>query len=241
MNPHQQLLREIATLCLSMNLVSATDFVDRIDPAQLTPTEYIAVLSAAAGRIAGCAAYAPADASVVAAQLTHRALQAYDPTDGDQTIDTIKLVSRYLRYGPADFRSDGVIAGLTRILGIWIDVWTAAESAVDPTWKATDVFPAFDPGPSQMIIEGQSPNSIADPSIRQAYIEHLERKWAFQRRARSQVLLRRALEETREGYLGYVAELRSIEGLVPALAANAQRVTDPDLRQALASPSPPSM
>lgn len=236
MSYHVDLIREISTICLAMTLGNAEAFVQNIDAKRLTPVEYVAVLGAAAGRIGGCATYEPAEAAAAAARLAVRAISVYDSSSGDQTIDTIKLVTRYLRYEPADFREDGQVPGLSDILKKWIAVWSHAEAAIDPKWWADDTFPPFDPGRPHDMIDGQTPESVRDPVIRRLYAAYMDRKALFLQRMRDQSLLRRAQEETREDYVSYFVDLRKVAGMRAPLAAAAASIADPALKATLAAP-----
>lgn len=236
MSYYMDLMREVSTICLAMTLNNSERFVQNIDPKQLAPVEYVNLLGAAAGRIGGCAAYEPAEAAAAAARVAVRAGAVYDRANGEQTLVVIKLITRYLRYQTADFRKGEEVAGLTNMLKLWIEVWTRAESAIDLKWRADDTFPPFDPGRPHDVTEGQTPESVSDPTLRALYTAHLARKTQFLQRMRDQMLLRRALEEAREDYISYAGYLSKVAGMRQPLDAAAAAVTDPSLKAAL-SPS----
>lgn len=233
MSYQMDLMREISTICLAMTLDNAERFVQSIDAARLTPTEYVEALGAAAGRIGGCAAYDPAQAAAAAARVAMRVGSVYDRASGEQTLVLTKLVTRYLRYTPADYRQGEQAVGLSGMLKLWIEVWRRAEAAIDPLWRPDETFPPFDPGRPHDVIEGQTPDSVRDPGLRALYMEYLARKAQYRQRMRDQTLLRRALDEARDDYIAYAADLSRIAELRPALDAAAAAVKDPALKAAL--------
>ena len=227
------LLREISTICLVMTLDNAEQFVRMIDANRLTPTEYVDVLGAAAGRIGGCSAYDPALAAAAAARVAMRVGAVYDRTNGEQTLVLTKLVTRYLRYTSTDYRQGAEVAGLSGMLKLWTQVWHRAEAAIDPQWQPSETFAPFDPGRPHEVIEGQTPESVRDPALRALYTEHLARKARYLQRMRDQTLLRRGLDEARDDYVAYAAYLGKIAGLRQALDTAAAAVNDPALKASL--------
>ena len=233
MSYYMDLMREISTLCLAMSLNNAESFVQDIDAKKLTAVQYVDLLGAAAGRIGGCAAYEPAQAAATAARVAVRAAGVYDHASGDQTIAVTKMVTRYLRYAPADFRRTEEAPGLASVLALWISVWKQAESAIDPQWRQDEIFPSFDPGPTSEVFKGQKPSDIADPALRARYEDYLAQRAVFLQRVRDQTLLRRALDEAREDYVAYAAQLATVPGMRASLDSAAAEVADPALEAAL--------
>lgn len=230
MTYYTDLTREIAMICLSMSLGNAEGFVDKVETDKLSKTEYIAVLAASATRIGGCANYDPAAAFAIAARLTERALATYDPKSGDQTLDLMKLLTNYMRYPAESFAKGDPAEAQIELFEVWIDTWAKAEAQIDPSWTPGAVFPPFE---GAGVIDGQTPDTITDPTTRAAYEAHLARKAAFLARERDQLLLRRALEQHVETYVSYADQLRDMDGTAETLAGLAERVATPSLRAAL--------
>lgn len=230
MTYYTDLTREIAMLCLSMSLGGAEGFVDDVEADKLTKTEYIAVLAASATRIGGCANYDPAAAFATASRLTERALATYDPKSGDQTLDLMKLLTNYMRYPESSFTHDDPVSAQLELYEVWISVWIKAEGQLDPNWAPGQAFPPFE-GPG--VIDGQTPDGIADPAVKAAYEEHLARKAQFLAYQRDQMLLRRALEQYEASYIDYANHLRSLDGTQEALAAFAKEINASNLQAAL--------
>jgi len=134
MTYYTDLIHEIAILCPSMSLGNAEAFVQAVDQQRLTPTEYIAVLTAAVTRIGGCPNYQPTAAFAVAARITEQTLTSYDPTNGDQTLDLMGLITEYMRYPADSFPAEKVAEGMFSVFETWIDVWVGAEGAIDADW-----------------------------------------------------------------------------------------------------------
>ncbi len=223
MTYYTDLTREAAMLCLSMSLGNAEVFVQTLDQQRLTATEYIAVLTAAATRIGGCSNYEPTDAFAVAARVTERALASYDPTNGDQTLDLMGLVTEYMRYPPDSFPADKVAKGMLSVFETWVDVWVGAEAAIDTEWDANALFPPFE---HPDVIDGQTPEAIVNVEVRAAYERHLAEKQAFLARQRNQQLLRRALDQYRDSYTAYAREIPKTSAVTDRLRALAGRVSD---------------
>jgi hypothetical protein len=234
MSYYTDLMRELSTLCLAMTLGDAEKFVQAIDASRLALVERVNLMSEAAARIGGCSRYEPARAAAAAARLTEQARATYDHTSGEQTLLVIKLVTRYLRYHPSDFREGTVTEGLTNTLKKWVEVWIRAEAAVDPDWSPTEEFPPFETDRRGQSLDGQAPESIADPVLRAAYIEYLDRQAVFRQRMRNQTLLRRALDEARDDYISYATELKKTPAMNTSLRDAAAAVADPAVKMALA-------
>lgn len=223
MTYYTDLIREVATLCLSMSLVNSEAFVQAVDQQRLTPTEYIAVLTAAATRIGGCSNYEPTDAFAVAARVTESALASHEPTNGDQTLDLMSLITEYMRYPPDSFPADKVAEGMLSVFETWIDVWVGAEAAIDADWDANAFFPPFE---HPDVRDGQTPETIVNVEVRAAYERHLAEKQAFLARQRNQLLLRRALDQYRDSYIAYAREISKTSAVTDRLRALAGRVSD---------------
>lgn len=223
MTYYTDLTREIAMLCLSLSLGNAEAFVHAVNQQRLTPTEYIAVLTAAATRIGGCSNYEPTDAFAAAARVTERALASYDPKSGDQTLDLMGLVTEYMRYPPDSFPVDKVAEGMLSVFETWIDVWVGAEAAIEADWDANAFFPPFE---HPNVRGGQTPESIVNVEVRAAYERHLAEKQAFLARQRNQQLLRRALDQYRDSYIAYAREIPKTSAVTDRLRAQAKRVSD---------------
>jgi hypothetical protein len=223
MTYYTDLIHQIAMLCFSMSLVNSEAFVQAVDQQRLTPTQYIAVLAAAATRIGGCSNYVPADAFAAAARVTERALVSYDPKSGDQTLDLMGLVTEYMRYPPDSFPADKVAEGMLSVFETWIDVWVGAEAAIDADWDADAIFPPFE---HPDVRDGQTPETIVNVKVRAAYERHLAEKHAFLARQRNQQLLRRALDQYRDSYIAYAREIPKTPAVTDRLRALAGRVSD---------------
>lgn len=230
MTYYTDLTREVATLCLSMSLGNAEAFVQTVEQQRLTQTEYIAVLTAAATRTGGCSNYEPTDAFAVAARVTERALTSYDPTNGDQTLDLIGLVTEYMRYPPNSFPPNKVAEGMLSVFETWIDVWVGAETAIDADWDANAIFPPFE---HSDVIDGQTPETIVNTEVRVAYKLHLAEKQTFLTRQRNQHLLRRALNQYRDSYIAYARKIPKTSVVTERLQVLAGRVSDQMLAQIL--------
>jgi len=223
MTYYTDLTREVAMLCLSMSLGNAEAFVQTLDQQRLTATEYIAVLTAAATRIGGCSNYESTDAFAVAARVTERSLASYDPTNGDQTLDLMGLVTEYMRYPPSSFPADKVAEGMLSVFEAWIDVWAGTETAIDTEWNANALLPPFE---HPDVIDGQTPETIVNVEVRAAYERHLAEKQAFLALQRNQQLLRRALDQYRDNYIVYVGEIPKTSAVTDRLRILAGRVSD---------------
>lgn len=231
MTYYTDLIHEIAILCLSMSLGNAEAFVQAVDQQRLTQTEYIAVLTAAATRIGGCPNYQPTAAFAVAARITEQALTSYDPTNGDQTLDLMGLITEYMRYPADSFPAEKVAEGMFSVFETWIDVWVGAEGAIDADWDAGAIFPPFE---HPDVIDGQTPETIADVKVRTAYESHLAEKQAFLARQRNQQLLRRAMNQYRDCYIAYARQIPKTSAVTDRFRIQAGRVSDPMLVQAIA-------
>lgn len=230
MSYYTDLTREVAVICLNMTLGGAEGFVDKVEAAKLTKTEYIAVLAASAVRIGGCANYDPSASFAAASRVTERALATYDPTSGDQTLDLMGLMTKYMRYPDGSF-TQGPAAQL-EVFEVWIDTWAKAEAQIDPSWTSDAAFPAFD---DPRVMDGQTADGIQDPQLKARYEKHLADKDAFLRRNRDQSLMRRALEQYGSHFVRYAQDLRKVPDAAEALNALADRVSAPDLVKALRS------
>lgn len=230
MTYYTDLTREIAMLCLSMSLGNAENFVHTVNPQRLTQTEYISVLAAAATRIGGCSNYEPADAFATAARVTERALASYDPKNGDQTLDLMGLVTEYMRYPPESFPPDKVAEGMLSVFETWIGVWVGAEAAIDVNWNANAIFPPF---VHPDVIDGQTPETIANREVRAAYERHLAEKQAFLTRQRNQLLLHRALDQYRDTYADYARKIPKSSAITDHLQTLAGQVKDKILALAM--------
>jgi len=228
MTYYTDLTREVAMICLSMTLGGAEGFVDKVEADKLTRTEYIAVLAASATRIGGCANYDPSASFAAASRVTERALASYDPTNGDQTLDLIGMITQYMRYPDSSF-PEGSAAPL-EVFTVWIDVWAKAEAQVDPAWSPDTVFPPFE---DPRVMEGQTADGISDPALRKKYEQHLADKHAYLQRSRDQSLLRRALSQYGPDYERYAQDIRKLPDTAEALQSLAQRVRSPALVAAL--------
>lgn len=228
MTYYADLTREIAMICLSMSLGNAEGFVQDVEVSKLSKTEYIAVLAASAVRIGGCANYDPASAFAAASRVTERALATYDPASGDQTLDLMGLMTKYMRYPDSSFQQDH--AAQLEVFEVWIDTWAKAEAHIDPSWSPSDSFPPFE---HPDVIDGQSADDIRNPDLKSAYETHLANKQTFLTRHRNQSLLRRALDQHGDAFVRYAEDLGKLPQLSDRLKALADRVSAPMLVAAL--------
>lgn len=228
MTYYADLTREIAMICLSMSLGGAEGFVDKVEVSKLSKTEYIAVLAASAVRIGGCANYDPSAAFAAASRMTERALATYDATSGDQTLDLMGLMTKYMRY-PNESSPQGDTAQL-EVFEVWINTWAKAEAQIDPSWSPQAAFPSFD---DSRVMNGQTADGIQDPQLKAKYEKHLADKDVFLKRNRDQTLLRRALEQYGSHFVRYAEDLRKVPNSAEALQSLAGRVTSSSLAAAL--------
>lgn len=232
----ETLMQQAAVICLSTSLDGAGAFVADIDSARLSQTEYLTVLAETATRVAGCAAYDPAGSFAFASDLAARVGGIYDPSDADQTLSYLRLLTTYMRIEPGDFPEERAVPGLRRVAAAWLDAWQALESAVDPAWRPGTVFPPFSPSRPVAVSDGVAPSGIADPTVRAEYEAWLGRRQAFLRRERNQSLLRRAEERYAPEVADYLGDLRRFDPAVLApLGDRVARIRNEAVRRAAGS------
>lgn len=135
-----------------------------------------------------------------------------------------------MRYPAADsFPAEKVAEGMFSVFETWIDVWAGAEGAIDADWDAGVPFPPFE---HSDVIDGQTPETIADVKVRTGYESHLGGETGIRPATQPAIVAPRTRPVS--GLLHrHARQIPKTSAVTNRLRTQAGRISDPMLVQAI--------